>query len=197
MGFLRTQARRFQAARSLQVSSLPSVCCKLGASFWTRRSAALWTAPPIVFFRRAGPLELELQRELQKPRIADVKNLPKRRTLVRDVAVDGIELSMVPYVENVEAKFHLQPLFNGREFRKTHVPVVDARPAAYRAGSVADRARSDGRIGEFVGVEDKTSVLSNVLLDEMTRREPGVGVVVRLAGRFEIEGSVQLLNVIL
>lgn len=59
---------------------------------------------------RWSALEVELQRELQQPRIADVQHLAKCSALVGDVAIYSIELGMVPNVENVGSKFHLEPL---------------------------------------------------------------------------------------
>src|SRR5437016_13122525 len=51
-------------------------------------------------------LELELQSELRQPRITDVQHLSKRGALIGDVAIHGIELRMVPDVEEIRAEFH-------------------------------------------------------------------------------------------
>src|SRR5215471_4247214 len=104
---------------------------------------------------------------------------------------------MVPNVKNVEAEFHPHPLLNRRRFRKAHIPIVDARSAANRPRRITDRTRRHGGVCELVGVEGKTAALPYVLLDEVTWREPGIGVVVRLPGSFEVEGRVQLLDIVL
>jgi hypothetical protein len=52
---------------------------------------------------------VKLQRELQQPWIADVQHLPQCSALIRYVAIYGIELGVVPDVEDVGPQFHLPP----------------------------------------------------------------------------------------
>src|SRR5262249_1196463 len=101
-------------------------------------------------------LELELQSKLRQARVTDVQHLAKRASLVGNVAVHGIELSMIPNVEEIRAEFHLQTLAEFGLFREAHVPVVEARAAAERARSIADRPRRDSSIRHQVRIKGIT-----------------------------------------
>jgi hypothetical protein len=73
---------------------------------------------------------MELQRKLHEPWIANVQHLAERGTDIGDVAINGVELRVVPDVKDIRTKFHLESLTELGRFRETHVPVVDSRATA-------------------------------------------------------------------
>src|SRR5947207_15851334 len=82
----------------------------------THRSAAPLRAAPPKIRNFPTALEVELQCELQQPRIPHVQYLAKCSAQVRNIAVDGIELRMIPHVEDVRAEFHSESFSDGRLF---------------------------------------------------------------------------------
>jgi hypothetical protein len=55
-----------------------------------------------------GHLESEFQRQLYESWIANVLHLSEGTPLVGNIAIDAIELRVIPHVENISAEFHLQ-----------------------------------------------------------------------------------------
>src|SRR6266436_5257417 len=158
-------------------------------------------------------LEVKLQRELHQPRIADMQYLAKRPALVGYVAINGVELRVVPDIEDVGPELHLPSLSKSGLFGEAHVPVVDSRAAADRARGVANCSRCNRGVREQIRIE---GITGNRLagrergindLCQWTRegrayRAPRVDCFegadeVWLARRLEVKCGVELLNVIL
>src|SRR5271163_2436467 len=110
-------------------------------------------------------------------------NLSKGAAGVRHVAIDAVELRVIPDVEDVAAELHIPAFSETRLFNETHVPVVDAWSATDGTRRIADGSGRHGRIGEESWIKHEAVILANILGVE--RR-----VQVRFAGEFEQVGRV-------
>src|SRR5207249_789005 len=160
-------------------------------------------------------LKVELQRKLHQSRIADMQHLAEGGAYIGDVAIDGVELRVVPEVENVATKFHLESFAQLGPLREAHIPVVDSGATANRARRIADGTQRNGRVRKDVGIKGKTG---NGLASpggwveglrqgtraggtngvaRIDRLELRPGTEVRLTRLLEVKGGIQQFNVIL